>query len=868
LATSAAFPVEPRFQIIRQLGTGGMGEVWLAHDSTLERDVVLKRPIRSDRSGPESKRLLTEARRAASVNHPNIAQIHDVIVRGEEVLIVMEHVNGRTLRTSLPEPCSLEQFFPVAKQLCRGLAAAHAQHVIHCDIKPGNIMITAEGDVKILDFGIARARLHPDETIPLSDISAPQSGTPGYMAPEVLRQDEVGERADIFSLGVVFYELLTGVAPFHGISRRDTIERTMNHNPAQLAKYATTVPAELERLVLRMLAKRPTDRAVSVSDVLRDLEQIEKVYEERTIVDPDHWWRVLQGQTAKRARQRLYAGIILILLLSPVGIWVGRKIVARGQAAPRTGVVAVIPFHVIGNDKESIAFAEGLRETLTSKLTQVAAAHGLQLTSASEVARSKIDSARTARSELGADYVVEGSLHRTGNVVRITYALVETKTLQELASETVTAAVSDPFTLEDKVVDGMLGLLNVQLLPNEREAVQQRGTNNPGVYQLYLEGTGLLDRFDAPENIDAAIRKFHQALTADSNYAPAYAGLGRAYGLQYEHTHNSLLIDTGRQACERAISINPSLPESHVCVATFKSMRGDDSHAAEEFQRALLLDPGNDEALRGLALSYERLGRPTDAEETFKKSIAARPQYWRGYSLLAAFYTSKARYDDAVAQLKRAAEQSPHNARVLRSLGGVYIFEGNYSAAIDALQKSIEIYPDASAYSNLGQAYFHQRNYPAAIDAFEKGNLIGAQSSTNSASLGDAYFWAGDVAHASQAYARAIELAEQQLAVDNSDADAHMIVAYANAALGKRKPALRHVAAFLNSHGDDPEALFYAARVYQRLNKTSEALDWLRKAIALGYSRADIDASPEFDSVRNDERFLAALAPRGDGPRH
>jgi eukaryotic-like serine/threonine-protein kinase len=847
VATSAAPFSEERYRPIRQLDSGGQGQVWLAHDTVLDREVVLKKPLAGAHcSEAECQRLLTEARRAGSINDPNIATVHDVVRQGDQVLLVMEYVEGHTLRTAVPRPCAVPEFLKIAKQMCDALAAAHAQHVIHCDIKPGNIMLSASGQVKVLDFGIARLRHRADETVALNAPEQLPSGTPGYMAPELLLNQHVDERADIFSLGVVFYELLTGCAPFEGATRGETLQKTLHGEPKPFSHYGANTPGRLERLVMRMLAKRPAERCKAIGDVLNELAAVEREFQAATISDMpmvvQRWWHTLQKRCYLRAAVMIVAGA--------VALRAGYALYEWSQARNTiTGVVTVIPFHVIGGRDDTQALADGLRETLTTKLTRISATHRLQVISASEVARRKIDSPKAARNELGADYVIEGSFHRATDTVRVTYALVETKSMRQLASDLVTAKTDDPFGLEDRVANGTFALLKLKLTREELQALPRPGTTNATAFEVYLQGLGNLHEWDRPEKLDAAVEDFQRALSIDSRYARAFAGLGRAYWMQYERSENKELIRSAKEACGRARQLDASLAESYICLGTIANGTGAYQNAVGEFRAALVRDGDDDDALRGLARAYDGLKLTREAEQVYVTSIRARPQYWAGYVTLGTFYADKGRYDEALRQFEEARGRAPDNALVHYSIAALRILKGEYEVAVTELKLSIELRPTAEAYTNLGQAYLHLGQYDNAVSALEHAAATGARTFGTLTGLADAYLWHGAQQKALDTYRQSALLAEQRLSVNAHDVSAQIVAAYDHARLGNRKEALRQLATALRDGSDDSEVYFYAARTYKVLGLEKNMMIALRQAIAHGYSKADMTSIPELSEA-------------------
>ena len=441
---NAALPeiIVQRYQVLRLLGTGGMGEAYLADDLLLHREVVIKRMASRLDCEDDRQRFLSEAKRAAAINNPHVVQIHDALDVEGELLLVLEYVDGGDLRHRYPNGVTLDQFFPLVLQITDGVLAAHAAHVVHCDLKPTNILLTRDGTAKVLDFGLARPTACQDaDTVTIGPSRF--AGTPGFMSPEMIREQELDERADIFSLGVIFYELLTTRHPFAGPTLLDTLHKTVHDEPRPVTHFDSGAPPELDWILNKMLAKSRDDRYQSVREVVTDLTTCQ-----RKLYGTPVGTRILaMPRKKRRSRTRHWALIatVLGLLIGAAGFFSIRRhaqpITSQGTA-PVVPVhyrsVAVLPFQIIGDTGKGLeAYSDGICVTLTSKLARIAADHQLQVTPASEVRRRSLNNASAAKQQLGSDLVIEGQLEKLGDAVRITYNLVDTRTMSQLRSEQV-----------------------------------------------------------------------------------------------------------------------------------------------------------------------------------------------------------------------------------------------------------------------------------------------------------------------------------------------------------------------------------------------------------------------------------------------
>ena len=840
-----------RFVIGERLGKGGMGEVYRAQDTRLKRTVALKRlsaHLRSD--SLYRRRFEEEAERASCLTDPHVAAVHDVIEEQGEIFLVMEFVEGQNLRQRIQEPMSLEQFLGIAVQCAQALVAAHRHGIVHCDIKPENIMLTPEGQIKILDFGVAKHLPRSDQSTTV-DRSGAISGTPGYMSPEVLLEKTPDGRADIFSLGVVFYELLAGHHPFFAGSFVATSDRVRCETPAPIHIFNSEVPQELENLVNKAMAKEPGRRYASTRELLEELRLLEGS------ITPTGLSRLLPRTEESKPKHRLLIMVATALVVASLLAVFSYNGKVKGFLGKQTPVhLAILPFTSTVEDPSTTAFCNGLTEMLAVKLTQLSSSTPLQVVPTSEIRAEGISSVERARKGFGVTLVLEGSLQESGRKVRVTYSLVDATSLRQLSADTITADMSDIFGLQDRVVESVVNMLGLQLRASDRHALVAYGTREPAAYDYYLRGLGYLQDYHKPENLSSAIALFNRALESDPGYALAYAGLGEAYSARYYATYDREWMDQAMQACERAVALGPDSAKGRTCLGTVYASRGKYQEAVEQFQRAEETDPTSDGAYRGLASAYERLGRLAEAESTYRLAIQVRPEYWAGYGWLGSFYSHQAKYAEAAREFSHAIALAPDDPHGYRALGGVYIFMGDYVKAIEVLQRAIALFPTTEAYSNLGIAYFNLRRFDDSVAALEQACTPNTKDYDSCGNLARAYYWSpGRRSQASKLYERAIHMAGENLRVNPRDGDTLASTANYYAMLSDRPQALKYLQDALDLNSDIPEYLAIAAVVHNQFGEKDEALGWLEKARARGYSPAEIRASPELDNLRDEPRF-------------
>jgi serine/threonine protein kinase/Tfp pilus assembly protein PilF len=849
-----------RFHISSRLGIGGMGEIYRAEDTKLKRTVALKRIVpRLHLDEGSRKRLLHEAECASRLNEAHIASIYDVVEDGEENFLVMEYVEGQTLRQKMAKPFSIQEFLSMAEQCAAALATAHERRIVHGDIKPENIMLTPTGQVKILDFGVARVLPQQDETVALGAESSEGNvfgGTPSYMAPEVLLERPPDGRADIFSLGIVFYEALTGAHPFHGGSFVVTAQRILEKTPPPLRKGNPRFPAELDRIIGKMLAKDRNERYATAADLLVDLRALQHPSAERVLPKSNATWRV--PKITLGVAVLIVMGALVFSLVPqarrPFEKWLG------ALPIPREKLVVVLPFALVNSDAQTTPFSDGLTETLTAKLSELSLTPPLQVIPASEVRSKGVKTADAARSEFGATLVLQGNLQRYGDSLRINATLVDTRTHRQIRAESLTVPASDPFGVQDQIVDSAVQMLGLKVQPQQREELKARGTQVATAYDFYMQGRGYLQNYDKPENIENAIKVFDRAVELDGRFALAYAGRGEAYWKMYESTKDRRWVEKSQGDCERALHLDSGNAMAHICLGTLDKGTGQYEAAATQFEGAIQKEPSSDDAYRELAEAYAQLGKFANAEETYRRAIALRPHYWASYNWLGVFYYSRAQYREAAQMFEQVAALAPDNARGLSNLGASYVSQGRYADAIPVLVRSIAIRQSGGAFSNLGNAYFYLRRYDDAARAYKQAVELRQTDFRLWRNLGDGYYWSsGKRTLAGDAYRRAVSAAEEQLQVNPKDADALGIVAVCNAMLGDKTAAFNSLENALQLSPGDPETFFRAALVHNQFGDNAPALAWLKKAVAGGISAQMVRDTPDFDHLSSDSGFKESI---------
>ena len=854
------------YQIVEKLGEGGMATVYQARDLKIDRRVALKFTSASVLNSPHAReRFRNEARATSRLNHPNIATLYDVEEFEGEPFLVLEYLPGGTLQHLLEkykaggQKIEIEQVVAMALGIAEGLSHAHRHGIVHRDIKPANILFSAEGLPKITDFGISKFREAGDFTQ-----TGRVMGTAGYMAPEQAQGQEVDSRADIFSFGAVLFEMLTGEKPFQADSVPTLLYKIVHEQPPQVRALRPDAPEALNLLVRKCLEKKREDRPQRTIELSDALNSVRRKIESSDGADGATrtmaiGWLDPGGVMSRRAFWLWLAvpvAVLLALLLNPSLLqrpmewW-------RARSFPAEKKLAVLGFTNVGNSPATQAFCDGLVETLTSMLTQLEDFHGsLWVVPASEVRAMKTPG--EAHREFGANLAITGSVQRTGSQVRITVNLVDAARGRNLASRVIDARVEDVTTLENGVLGQVADLLEVELQPKARGLLHSLNTSVADAYDYYLQGRGYLYRFDKLGNSDNAVAAFERALSKDSHYALAYAGLGEAYLAKYSLTKEGQWLEQAMSSAQQAIALNNRLAAPHVTMGIIFRLTGRYERAIEEFKATLAVDPLNADAYRELATAYDGSNRLDDAEKTYLRAIELRPSSWLSYKDLGVFYVNHNRYREAEGPYRKMIDLTPDNDWAYRNMGTLYMLEGRYAEAEDMLKKAIALKPTIQAYTNLAVLYYFEGRFADAVKTYELALDLpeGRINSVVWGNLADAYRWTpGLEGKAPAAYQQAIRLAEEQLALNPKNAIATIGLAVYWAKLGDRRKALEYLAEARQLAPSHMHVLFQSVLVYELTGQRALALQALREALQAGYSKEDVLREPELAKLRQDPHF-------------
>src|SRR5712692_1187642 len=696
-----------RYEIRSKIGEGGMGEVYLAEDTKLHRRVALKiLPAEFCQDSQRAARFLREAQAASGLNHPNICTIHEINDENEVPFIAMEYVEGETLFQRIKdEGLDLAETLDIALQIADALAEAHAHDIVHRDIKPANIIVNRRGQVKVLDFGLAKRIVVAKgeaETQPLLSQAGMILGTAAYMSPEQARGLAVDARTDVWSFGVVLYEMLAGEKPFSGATTTDLLAAILRSEPEDLWKFNHEVPAELERIVLKTLRKKRDERYGSAKDLYADLKQLRKDLDlaaAREMSEPRPAG-VAGGPTSKENPPGTSGGTDLGARSSSSESW------APSFVAEKVNSIAVLPFTNMSADQENEYFCDGLAEELLNALAKIENLKVAARTSAFSF-KGKSASISEIGNTLGVKTVLEGSVRKSGNRLRITVQLINAADGYHLWSERYDREMKDIFDVQDEITLAVVDALKVKLLGEEKAVVLKRYIENTEAYELYLKGRYYYNKHTTEDWLKG-IEYFEKAVEIEPEYAPAYAQIGVTYvalsffGLFPPHQ----TLPKGTAVVTRALEIDDQLAEAHAALANILFYYDWDWAKAErEFKRAAELNPNDANTRWRLGLLLVSRERFAEAIKAARRAIELDP-----LSLLANLYAGfiyllADRPDDALKQVARMIEIEPnfHGAYWLK--GGVYLGQEKPKEAVEALEKSMTLGGTPIVKSYLGCAY-------------------------------------------------------------------------------------------------------------------------------------------------------------------
>jgi len=852
--TSAGVERVLHYDVQTKLGEGGMGVVYRALDQKLNRLVALKfLPPQIDRSDADLQRFLQEANALSALNHPHIATIYTVETTGEQHFLVLEYLPGGTLKAKLQQTyssgavLSIEDVLKYAQQTAEGLAHAHARGIIHRDVKTSNLMLTKEGDVKITDFGVAKLSGSSLATVPGSLL-----GTIAYMSPEQALGTDVDARSDVFSFGVVLFELISGRLPFEAPNDAALLTRVVNGRAPELKSLRADAPWQLEKIVGKALKKRLEERYATMGELLTDIREARALRSDQTRSSTRHE----ANEVANPERSRWGLGVVAAIaaaLLAGALFLVIREVPALQASVTKTtppavpaklaaNRLAVSPFQSFGQEQGKETFSKDLRTELTNKLI---------LLEQTEPSFSLV-SQTEPQSGNGPTLVLKGTVIQDGHRLIVTVSLADAQNQSILNAVDVEGSIDQIPSLHQSLAKKVTEMLQVQV------------SESPRPRELYFRGRGYLERYDRMDNLEAAIAAFDKALLEDRAYALAYAGRAEAYLRKYRQTKEKASLDKASESVATAMQLDDRLAPVHFSDGLLKVALGKKLEAIMSFKRSLEIEQGPD-AARELANAYDAMNLLQDAELEYQRAIELRKGYWLGYKDLAVFYQKHGGLREALPLFELVVQLAPESGSSYRNLGGLYSKLARYSDATDAYKRAVEIDPSAKSYYCVGTSLYNDHRYLDAVSAYKKAVALEPTNAMYFGALGDAsrrVTGMEDVAV--DAYNQAVALREEELKIRPRDAKLRAEIA-SWSTLTDKKRARREIGEALRLNSRDNRVQALAAVVYEQLDRRSQAIAAVEKALALGYSLEEIRSWPPLEKLRQDARYKRIVAASIEG---
>ncbi len=850
----------PRYRIESMIGEGGMGTVYKAYDRDLDRVVALKL-LRAELTADSDamRRFKQELLLASKISHKNILRIHDLGDAGGVKFISMAFVDGEDLHAVLKREgrLPLDRALAITRQLCGALDAAHSEGVVHRDLKPHNVMLDKSGNVFISDFGLAKS-------LEAGAIGMTRTGeylgTPRYMAPEQVEAKPVDHRTDLYSLGLILYEMATGDVPFTGQTTLQLMYQRVKEKPKNPKELNPELPDYLVGVVMRCLETNPERRYQSAADILRDLNAERAQSRSRSV-------QIVLPAPAEKPWFWAVGGVVLLALLSLAIPAVRHRIFGAPEGTTQTAIpadtkqkyLAVLPFRVIGEESKLNYVAQGLVEGLSTKLFQLNDVR-VASSSATDEAMSKGAHDKIARA-LGVSMLVHGQIQAAGDQIRIIANLESFGDQAErLWSQDFTGLPQDLLTLEDEIYGGLVNAMKLDLTRDEMARAAIRPTGNTEAYDLYLRGRNAMRGELDARNIEAAIDFYNQALQKDPAFALAYTGLADASLAMYRDNKQALWAERALRASQEAQRLNENLPEVHYALGSIYSATGRTAQAILELERALKLAPNSDEGQRRLGVAYLASGKPHEAIRAYQKAIEINPYYWASHNALGNAYLQIGENEKSLETFRRVTQLEPDNALGYENMGNAYLRLGRFDEAIASFQLALERQPHPITYSNLGTAYFFLKRYDEAVQMFEKAVEARPDDEMMVGNLADAYRWSGQKEKALATYDKAIGLAFQALQVNPRSPSTLGSLALYHSKKGQASQATDFIRQARSIDKENVALLYIEATVHAHAGRTDPAIASLREAFRLGYPPEEASNDPELASLRETPAFNKLVA--------
>jgi serine/threonine protein kinase/Tfp pilus assembly protein PilF len=872
------------YRILKKLGSGGMGEVYLAEDDNLGRTVAIKvLPTEVEMNAERLRRFINEARSASAIKHPNVASIYELGEWNGRHFIAMEYIEGETLDSHIRQNLSISEILETGIQIADALDAAHSKGIIHRDLKPANIMITPRGQVKILDFGLAKMTEsfeQPSETSKLQTVTTTGlvMGTVQYMSPEQALGKTIDQRSDIFSLGVVFYQMATGRVPFSGVSATETIDKIVNSNPEAIARLNYNIPVEMEHSIRKCMEKDPNRRYQNAHDLWIDLKNLKRDTESGVTASQTK----AIGSTP-RSRMPLFAWITVMVFVAAVAVFLFRqKEASKAESPPlsetaKRKMIAVLPFENLGL-KDDQYFAAGITEEITSRLASVQDLGVISRTSAMQYERSGKSIKQIGR-ELGVDYVLEGSVRwdhsqKKASRVRITPQLIRVSDDTHLWSEIYDRVMDDVFKVQSEIAQNVIEQLDVNLLSPSKKAIAVKApTQNMEAYQEYLRGMQYEHHPDYDKHfLEAALKHFQNAIDLDPNFALPYAMAARINLSIYHEGFDPSpeRINLAKKSIDKALGLDPNLPEALLSLG-FYHYHGlnDYDRALEAFNKADRETPGNPEVLSSIGYVQRRQGKFRQAAMNLSKAFELDPRSSDYLQQIASIFMRTRQYAEAQRLLDQSLSLSPQQSL---GYGLKWLNTVLWTGSLQDSRAVLQGMPDVvSSGPYLPRQEIFERKFQQSIKHLEGWNIEVVQEEgifmPKDLLLARTYTLANQPDVARKYFEMARTFLEREAQKRPADLAVKFSLGRAYAGLGMKEKAIQTASLDVEKdriskdHFMGPGYLLDVAEIYVMTGEQQKAIELLNHLLSIPslISVPMIRLDPVWDPLRTNPRFVSML---------
>jgi serine/threonine-protein kinase len=820
-----------------------MGAVYKAWDSELDRTIALKLIRPELAASPQTlARFKQELLLASRISHKNVLRIHDLGDLNGVKFITMAYVEGSDLAAVLAGGrLPFDRAMKYARQLCAALDAAHGEGVVHRDLKPQNVLIDRADNACISDFGLAKT-LEPDLT--MMTRTGQILGTPRYMSPEQVEAKEVDHRSDLYSLGIIMYEMFTGAGPFTGESAMQLMFQRVSEAPRDPVAACPDLPENVAKVILKCLERDPAARYRSASGILHDLDT-----GHAPAVSAPAGSDTISIQIPKPPR-RLWMSAVAILLVAAALLAVPavrRRLFGVQEIQQR---IAVLPLANLGGDSLKY-LADGLGDSLSARLSGL---RNVYVPSGGSVrSEMRLKDPQKIAGALGVNVLVQGTVEASGDQIAVTVSVRDfSKKDGELLHKQFPGVRQDLLTLEDQVFDAVVDALLIRRSNNEMAATMNP-TVDYGAYDAYLQGREIVNA--GSRDMDKALAFFDQAIQRDSRFALAYAGIADACMRMWDRTKDNALLQRAYAAAQQAQRLNKDLPEARFALGTINTNMGNTAGAIAELQAALRLVPKSDEARRRLGLAYLAAGKQQEAIENFTAAKDLNPYFWNNSNMLGVAYFQFGENEKALAAFGEVIRLAPDLPTGYAQTGAVLLRQGKWGESARLFEKAIQLRPAAPYYSNLGTTYFFLGRYADAAKMYQKAVELQPNDALYLGNLADAWRWSGEKQKAAETYDKAIAQAFQSYRVNPQSAKTLGQLAIFYAKQGDPGRASDYIQ---KARSIDPKAnalMYKEATIHALAGRTADALASLEQALRSGYSLEEAKSDPELKVIRETPEF-------------